>query len=700
MRRRSFLLLILFAVVGSVRADAPVAPPRFGSSPLYPLAWQLATNGEEYLLAWSTETKTRTHLAALNERGEVIGDAAFDSAGGVDDVIAVQRDYLVAVGSSLLVVDADTLAVVRTHETPFIGGTALATDGETALLANAGGVARIVDADGDALVPDFRFTGEAATPAVGAAGAHGRYLVVWVENHRQDDARLVRAVIGDDGQTVSAAETLATLDPNHTVSFGRRSVASNGQNFLVSWRSNTTIYAALVSPYGEVLTPPVTIANWEYTDAPQVIWNGREFVVVLEARDNTEADIIALRLDALGKPIGNATTVAAGPALQHRAAVATTGRSTLAVWGEFASCWVAGYGGLKARTIEPLGPIATISRGEGARELPAAADAGGKTLVAWVERGALRGVRAALLPSGMEIDLGASSYAQNAPAVGTNGDSYLVVWPELNDGCATSLSAVVVDRNGHAGLVRRLAMNANVETRPAIAWNGSEYVVVWENRGPVQLVAMRVAADGTPMDVNPAPLTESYVDMVYYTHHTGFPSIVWTGEEYLAVWTFSRTSYIPLYPDPPPILEIRARRFTRGLIPLGVETVLATQAYGSTLGWNGREGMALWQSHGGVRATRIDKNGNALATHLLGPNTNPTPPSLSIAWTGYSWVAADGAQLLHLRSDGSLQSRTDLGASVTASTTTPTLAAYQRTEGTTTQVYTRKLAQPRRRAVR
>jgi hypothetical protein len=189
------------------------------------------------------------------------------------------------------------------------------------------------------------------------------------------------------------------------------------------------------------------------------------------------------------------------------------------------------------------------------------------------------------------------------------------------------------------------------------------------------------------------------VDVTYYSHHTRHPGIVWTGQEYLATWTFTRTSSIPLYPDPPPILHVRARRFSRGLIPLGIESVLSTQGYASTLGWNGSEAVALWQGIGGVYAARIGADGSVLATHLIGSGTRPIPPSLSIAWTGLGWVATNGSQILHLHADGSYQSLTDLGPSIIASTATPTLVAYQQADGDMTQVYTRKLARPRRRAV-
>ena len=144
---------------------------------------------------------------------------------------------------------------------------------------------------------------------------------------------------------------------------------------------------------------------------------------------------------------------------------------------------------------------------------------------------------------------------------------------------------------------------------------------------------------------------------------------------------------------------VRARRFTRGLFADGVENVLATNAYGSSLGWNGSEALALWRANEGVHAARLGKDGSVLAIHLLGPKTNFTPPSLSISWTGHDWIAANGSQFLHLHADGSLQSRTNLGMSVTASTATPTWIAYQRDEGAVTQVFTRKVARPRRRAV-
>jgi hypothetical protein len=247
--------------------------------------------------------------------------------------------------------------------------------------------------------------------------------------------------------------------------------------------------------------------------------------------------------------------------------------------------------------------------------------------------------------------------------------------------------------------VRSLATDANPKTRPAIAWNGSEYIVVWERSVEAQLVAMRITADGTPIDARPIGLTASYPNPPYYNHRTAFPAIVWTGSEYLAAWTYARTSYIPWYPDPPPVVELHTRRFARNLLPLGVESVIATPAYGSTLGWNGTEALALWRGSGGTHASRLAAAGQVIATSLLAPNTSPTPPSLSIAWTGHDWVATDGSQLLRIRPDGSLQSRADLGASVLASATTARILAYQHDTGAVAQIFTRRVAQPRRRAV-
>jgi hypothetical protein len=635
------------------------------------------------------------HFAAFDDSGASIRDAAFASTEDISDIIAVQRDYLAVIGSSVSVIDAGTLNIKRTLPTPFTSGNSvLATDGSTALLANDGGSARLLDADGDAIAPDLAFASGATGP-IGVAAAHDVYLVVWVEK-----GRLMRSAIRNDGRTMSAAATLITIDSDR-FAIGRRSIASDGENFLVSWRSGTAVHAMLVSRDGAVLREPATIGFWEYTDAPQVAWNGRQFVVAIETRDlEGAADIIAVRVNAQGEPAGEPQSVADGPQLQYRPDVATTTRSVLAVWGEFANCYEAGFGGIMARTIEPLGAIVNASRGVGVREAPAAADAGDITLVTWVERGALRHLRAALLPSQTQIEIPATSYAQETPAAGTNGDSFLVVWPELQSDCTTSLSAAIVDREGHVASVRTLANDAHPKTRPAIAWNGSEYVVVWERAVEAQLVALRIAADGTPIDSLPIALTASYPNPPYYTHHTGFPAIVWTGSEYLASWTYSRTSYIPFYPDPPPILEVRVRRFSRDVAPIDVESVIATPAYGSTLGWNGSEGLAVWQGSGsGIHASRIDADGRASAPNFLGPNPTWTPSSLSIAWTGHDWVATAGPRLMRIGANGSLQSFTDLGTTVSASAVTPTILAYDRSENAAAQIYTRRVSQPRRRAV-
>ena len=103
MRNRPLILALLAFVASFARADAPIAPPQFGSSPAYPFSWQVATNGEEYLHAWSSHAQV--YFAVMDERGEVIQDAALDSRADVVDAIAVRRDYFVVLEAQLAVVD-------------------------------------------------------------------------------------------------------------------------------------------------------------------------------------------------------------------------------------------------------------------------------------------------------------------------------------------------------------------------------------------------------------------------------------------------------------------------------------------------------------------------------------------------------------------------------------------------------------------
>lgn len=683
----AFLLLAIL-----LTPEQPVAP-QFGPSPEYAFNWTLATNGENYLLGWSAQY--RTHFVAIDDRGVPRRDAQIASAYADVDSVALGHDYVLLQQSEnateLLTIDSDTLAVKERCDTRFKGKSGvLATDGESLLYANATGFAQRVGLDAAPI--DFA---HGNTGALGAAGAQRAYLLVWLDN-----GRLVRSVI--DNGVASAPATLVTIDPVQ-LAFGRRSVASNGSDFLVAWRSLTAVNVAHVTRDGAIAGEPVTIGTFDYTGSPQLSWNGREYVVVLETRAYAtppESEIVAIHLDSHGTPVGATQTLATGTPLHYNAVVASSPHGTFAAWGEFAACFQAGHGGIVGRTVEPLGELAMLTRGESALETPAAAATASSTLVAWIDRGSLRKVRAMLTgPRGGVIEIPTTSYAQDSPAIGSNGSSFLLVFAETASGdCATSLSAVAIDGEGHAGPVWKLADDAQPRTRMAIAWNGSEYAVVWERGSVAELLGIRVAADGHPLDREPSALTLPYPNPIYTNYGTDFPSIVWTGSEYLATWTFIRSSYIPLYPDPPPILELHARRFDRNLAVIGAENTIANPAYGSTTAWNGSEGLVLWQSRGTVRASRIAADGSVKSTSDLFSGLQYMPPSLSLVWSGSDWIATFGRHLLRIDADGTLRSDDDLGATVSASAVAGSTVIYQRDDVPVTRVYVRTFAPQRRRA--
>src|SRR5512140_1615569 len=102
--------------------------------------------------------------------------------------------------------------------------------------------------------------------------------------------------------------------------------------------------------------------------------------------------------------------------------------------------------------------------------------------------------------------------AQDQVAASDNGTVTLFAWRDTRHGGADLFAARVT----HAGQVLdpngiELAAGPGAEGQPALAWNGTRWLVAWTDRDPgsglATVRALRVGADGQPVD--PAPLALS-----------------------------------------------------------------------------------------------------------------------------------------------------------------------------------------------
>jgi hypothetical protein len=144
---------------------------------------------------------------------------------------------------------------------------------------------------------------------------------------------------------------------------------------------------------------------------------------------------------------------------------------------------------------------------------------GGVYLVVWPSNAGLAG--AIITSDGVVARQVVITTAANSSAVAWNGSEFFVVWAGSGIfGASLSPSGVV----GTAKQISPTPPSASYFTNPQIAWNGQQYVVTWLKIGPSYCVnectppvpfgadVMRVGADGTPLDANPTTLVSSASD--------------------------------------------------------------------------------------------------------------------------------------------------------------------------------------------
>lgn len=126
-------------------------------------------------------------------------------------------------------------------------------------------------------------------------------------------------------------------------------------------------------------------------------------------------------------------------------------------------------------------------------------------------------------------------------AAASNGSGYLLAWEDRSMEAWPQSSEITIRALDASGgpltpASTRLGFNAG----PSIAWNGNEYLVVWgrvySRFGTMSelpsIEAMRVRADGTPIDSQPVVLAVESNAFVTSTH------VAWNGSEYLVGWGY------------------------------------------------------------------------------------------------------------------------------------------------------------------
>jgi hypothetical protein len=475
--------------------DEPVFAPRAATELFSPA---IASNGGDYLVVWAT-------------RAFGLYGSRVTSSGLVVDIMPIminrtgadhRKPVVACNGGDYLVVWEDDRNRYTTG--PDIFATRVSADG------------RVADTNG---APIIVASGAQWRPAV--AGNGDEYLVVWEDGDVFTNS-IVAARVGADGRVISANLTIREPTTFHS----NPAVAANGSNYLVVWsdvRNPATvadIYGSRVTGSGAVVDPggvPICLAREPQLN-PSVAANGDNYLVVWSDR-RPEGSVFAARVQSDGTVVEtNGFAISRFASLFDAPVVAAKGSEFFVVWSDWRNAADFTESDLYGARVSGNGALLDtngiwLTWASDTESLPGiAANRDGYLTVWQPARGDgwdVFGTR--ITPSGTVLDglngfpISGAANAETTPAVAFNGTEYLVAWADNRNfgsdiyGVLVNDSGIVVNPSGLA-----ISQAPGSQTNPAIAACGTNFLVVWRDERNFwpDIFAARVSGFGVVMETN------------------------------------------------------------------------------------------------------------------------------------------------------------------------------------------------------
>lgn len=242
---------------------------------------------------------------------------------------------------------------------------------------------------------------------------------------------------------------------------------------------------------------------------------------------------------------------------------------------------------------------------------------------------------AVLDPAG--IDVSTAADWQSSPAVAWNGTNFFVVWEDSRSGADSDIYGARVAPDGAvldaAGIA--IGTNTNDQRGPSIAWNSGVHYVAWEegSYSAANIRGARVAPDGTVLDAGGSNLCTA-------ARRQALPSVAPLGTGFMIVWDDERNTI-------PDIYGARVSGSGELLDPSGISISQADDAQQNpALAWNGTNCVVIWgDARDGVsfniHGARISPAGAILdATGFPVCTQSGDQDEAAIAWTGSRFLVA------------------------------------------------------------
>jgi len=352
-------------------------------------------------------------------------------------------------------------------------------------------------------------------------------------------------------------------------------------------------------------------------------------------------------------------TPIAGPAggSQNEPSVAALGTGWLVVWTEDRASVGGGTDIWGTRVAsdgsvtDPYGLV--ISSGTFNQRHPEVASRGSEALVVWEDtRASAPGFRdiwgARVGTDGVPIEtngfpIAVAAWDQRDPDVAWNGTDYLVVWQDGRFGGADDIFGNLVTSGGGVTDTSgaSIVTTTGYQRAPQVASNGTDFFVAWQDEragfNKPDVYGVRVLANGMPQTTNGIVVSNGMPDQLD-------PAVAALGTGYIAVWT----DYRNVGTTGPEIWG--ARVDSSGVVQDASGFLVATEngsehapriaSNGSNyvvsfLGWNGTDEDVL--------ARRLDSAGGSLdVTPLTVFGGAGSPSSVDIAANGTTYLFVDG----------------------------------------------------------
>jgi len=521
--------------------------------------------------------------------------------------------------------------------------------------------------------PDFLMC-----PAITFDGTN--FLVVWEQDCDSVTSLIRGARVSPAGQVLDSAFVVDSSS-GADVWFGP-TASSDGTNSLVVWQDfSRGLRGALVASDGSVVDTGIVLAPAiNAFEGPTSLYDGSDYLVSWKAWSPVDC-ILASRVSRAGVPLDTPGVYVCAPprGFTENPAVAFDGNRYFVTWDDDLYGCPNIYGARLTRQMSMLDTTGiSISRSRGAANTqhdPSVAFDGSNFLVAWVDNrnmaGAIYAARVSLGgtnldPAGIPICTLASN--RGYPSVAFDGTNYLVTWADGRRSDSADIYATRVTRGGSVldpqGIP--LVVGGDAHTFPQAAFNGADYLLVWDDVSDSGMCSIRCAR------VSPAGQVLDPGDTLCTAWSAWMPVVAANGANWLAAWHDWRSEMNP------GVYGARITSAGQVLDPGGFTIGAADVGEGcASLASDGTNYLAVWEradeSMLDVRGARINTAGVLLDSFMVQPavDSYATPPivrfdgtNYGVVWVDSSWVTSWGICGARIRPSGDVIDVTPLVSSL------------------------------------